>query len=57
VIAEAESLPQVFDLWEIAQPTADGDISFGIPGSYQAEVALWELDLPADPESAASELY
>jgi hypothetical protein len=56
VIAEAESLPQVFDLWEIAQPTADGDISFGIPGSYQAEVALWELDLPADPESAASEL-
>ncbi len=51
-----EGLPQVFDLWEIAEPPIDGDISFGLPGASQDEAAVWELDLPADPDLAADEL-
>lgn len=56
MIAEAARLPRVFDLWEIAEPPVEGDVSFGLNGGDQPEVALWEVDLPADSESAAGEL-
>lgn len=51
---EAESLPLAFELWEISAPPAGDDLSFGLPAYAEEEVALWELDLPADHEAASA---
>jgi len=51
--AESPDLPLAFDLWEITAPPAGGELSFGLPGSGDEEIALWEIDLPAETGAAS----
>jgi hypothetical protein len=53
-MADELPLPSVFQHWQPAPP-ASGDVSFEAV-TLSEQVALWSLDLPADPEAAAAAL-
>ena len=55
-MADDVILPPVFQNWQFAPSETGDELSFEIAGAPAEPVAVWSLDLPADPQQAEAQL-